>query len=114
MTPEEIRTEAIERIARVLFEQDAADACSDDPFEDWAPRYRREAAPYIDALAAAGLLPTGEQFGVGSDTTPCCIHESEHAARLDQTAHGGPLRHRWTHNWHEVAAAERYSGQDGE
>ncbi|WP_280466784.1 hypothetical protein [Nocardia cyriacigeorgica] len=98
MTRDEIRARAIEVISSAR--------------AGYVPRCHAEAA--VDALAEAGLLPTGEQFGVGGDAAPCCIHEDEHAARLDQAAHGGPLRHRWTHNWQEVVAAEQCSVQGGE
>lgn len=52
-TADDIRAEAIERIARSLFE---ADEPYSEPFEDWAARYRRKAAPFVDALG--DLLPT--------------------------------------------------------
>lgn len=67
MNAEQLRAEAVERIARVLFEQDAADACSDDPFEHWAPRYRRKAEPFVDALG--DLLPSGMEQSVAYAVT---------------------------------------------
>jgi len=59
MNAEQIRAEAVEVIARELFAAD--EPGNDQSFDDWAPRYRRKAAPYVDALAAAGLLPTGTE-----------------------------------------------------
>ncbi|WP_280502037.1 hypothetical protein [Nocardia farcinica] len=59
MTAPDIRAKAIEVLARELFAVDADLAgYGPDDFEDWAPRYRRKAEPYVDALAEAGLLPT--------------------------------------------------------
>lgn len=60
MTSDEIRVKAIDVLARVLFEADEPGA--DQAFEDWAPRYRQQAAPYIDALSEAGLLPTSMEL----------------------------------------------------
>jgi hypothetical protein len=78
MTAADIRAKAIERIARVLFDADAADACSGDPFEDWAARYRRKAEPFIDALAAAGLLPTQARDSIEARIRAVVLVNGEH------------------------------------
>ncbi|WP_228002161.1 hypothetical protein [Nocardia australiensis] len=57
MTPEEIRAEAIEVIAWQLLELD--DPYAEHPADDWRAEYHPRAVPFVDALAAAGLLPTG-------------------------------------------------------
>lgn len=59
MTAPTIRAQAVEVLARALF--DAASGGlgdTDEPFDAWASAYRHKAAPYVDALAEAGLLPT--------------------------------------------------------
>ncbi|WP_280439011.1 hypothetical protein [Nocardia cyriacigeorgica] len=102
MTPEEIRAEAIETILR----KTSRGLMPEFVIRPWA----EEA---IDALAEAGLLPTGARYGVGSGFTlgefetgcqiaPCCIHPTLDAARLDQAAHEGPIRRQWMHDWQEV------------
>lgn len=121
-TREQIRGEAIDRIARVLFEADAADACSDAPYEDWAPRYRRKALPFVDALG--DLLPTSIEWGVryeAPDITPRMDNPggiSTHTRTLPNEAHvraavanGAPIRvtnrravSRYAHDWTEEDA----------
>ncbi|MFJ4653782.1 hypothetical protein ACIP5Y_21155 [Nocardia sp. NPDC088792] len=48
-TPDEIRAEAIDRLARMQFQLD-------EPYEHWAPQYRREVTKFVDALG--DMLPT--------------------------------------------------------
>ena len=76
MTAEQIRAEAIEVLARKLFEDDEP---GDEPFDDWAARYRRKAAPFVDALAAAGLLPVGVDYrwAYQPDGTPLGYRERQ-------------------------------------
>lgn len=67
MTPEEIRAEAIERLAIGQFDVDESDYSRlDAPARDWdavpegvRERYRVDAEPLVDALG--DLLPTGTQ-----------------------------------------------------
>lgn len=114
MNLDKIRAEAIEVLARTDFARFCKTATWEEVDESDRATWISPAEALVDALAEAGLLPTGEQFGVGGDGAPCCIHEDEHAARLDQTTHGGPLRHRWTHNWQVVDGRAPHVSRDKE
>ena len=76
MTPEEIRAEAIERLAIGQFDIDESDYSRPDaPARAWdavpegvRERYRVDAEPLVDALG--DLLPTGAEEG-GRCDAPC-------------------------------------------
>ncbi|WP_043737759.1 hypothetical protein [Nocardia asiatica] len=72
MTPEEIRREYVEALARAAWENRAPARSSDPAWEQLSgPRrelFQEWGARYADALAAAGLLPTsveGRYIGRG-------------------------------------------------
>jgi len=107
---DEIRDRAIEVLARHMFESDGPD----EQYEGfWEGRYRRYAGPYVDALAAAGLLPTGEEWGTRPNDGlyagtvmvkgPEEKGVREYASALP--AHEITIVHRYTHDWQEEGAA---------
>ncbi|WP_280201290.1 hypothetical protein [Nocardia cyriacigeorgica] len=119
MTPDEYRDEVVEKLAGTLArytitENFAIGVTIEQRDRTPTTQHTATAAVLADALAAAGLLPTGVRYGVGGDftlgeiqaggrVTPCCIHPTLDAARLDQAAHEGSIRRQWTHDWQEVA-----------
>ncbi len=128
MTPDEIRALYVETLARA----DYADwldrvrvaaarwdeECEHLPWDEqpdkgeWGrDHWRRIHTRAVDALAAAGLLPTGIEWGAGEvedhtadavRTVPHDVHEDEKDARADALANGEPLMQRYTHDWREV------------
>ncbi|WP_405490421.1 hypothetical protein [Nocardia sp. NBC_00511] len=85
MSPEQIRAEAVDRLARMQFELDNPTA--GERYEDWAPQYRREMAKYVDAHG--DMLPTGV----------------DEYRRTDYDAQGYPVVHqfrRYVTDWQEV------------
>jgi hypothetical protein len=101
---ERIRAEAIERIARALFEADAADMGSSDPYEDWAARYRRRAEPFVDALG--DMLPVDEQWRVAQQISPrvkdCVAAFSRDEAHRYASRSGGTPERRYLGAWTEA------------
>lgn len=108
MTPEEIRAEAVEQLARTLARYTITTSTTGVTIEQHdraaTMQHTATAAVLVDALAEAGLLPTGVRYGVGQMTygEPCCVHHTLHSAMLDRRAHQGPIRRQWTHDWQEV------------
>lgn len=109
MTPDEIRALYVEALAR-------AHGCAEiDESQHDASLKRGQLAAIeadVDTLAAAGLLPTGIEWGAGEvedHTTdrvrivPHDVHEDEKDARADALVNGEPLMQRFSHDWREVA-----------
>lgn len=123
MTPEEIRAEAIDRIARTEYDawKVAYDhIIRDDPHEQPAPTYdaapagygmktgfQRSAARVVDALG--DLLPTGRQWAARLTSPRGNITRLTSSRRDDIAMHSGPsidgdpfvIEYQWTHEWKE-------------
>lgn len=112
MTPEEIRALYLKTLARA----ELASVSFLHPYDgvqSTAVRTNDDAAQAaVDALAAAGLLPTGIEWGAGEvedhttdlvRTVPHDVHEDEKDARADALVNGEPLMQRFSHDWREVA-----------
>lgn len=96
MTPEEIRAQAIHRVAKAIWgmnhgpEWPWESLIYDDPYRT---RCMEGAAVAVDALAAAGLLPTGMEWGVRfekQDSAPTMGNPSgvfTHIVRVQDEAH---------------------------
>lgn len=101
-TADDIRAEAIDRLARMQFELDGPGA--DDRYEDWAPRYRREVTKFVDALG--DLLPTGAQWAVShrnhSPSVRVYYHDDRESAAEHATRPNHYLVRQLTHEWMEV------------
>lgn len=117
MRPEEIRAEAIEAVARAQRTIDlGAHPHREDgtPREDWATMtewarnmYLSDVAPLVDALAEAGLLPTGVEWGASDlgEDEPGMLwgRDGEGAARRAAASTvGRALHRRFVTDWREV------------
>ena len=114
MTADEIRALYVETLARSQFEHRTR---SYMPREAWVwesrhrvdqDLYRRWAEGHVDALAEAGLLPTGIEWGAGEvedhttdrvRTVPHSVYDNEADAVADAVANMDPLMQRYTHDW---------------
>ena len=110
-TREQIRAEAIERLAVGQFEIDERDYCSaTSPARAWAAvpervrqRYRVDAEPLVDALG--DLLPTGIEWGVyldGMGPPNPFRTASESTARSLLDSQDDHVVRKYTHDWIEV------------
>lgn len=111
MSPEEIRAEAIERLARFRYEQDVPGEWESMP-EEIRERARRWAAPVVDALG--DMLPTQAEWYVVYDdpdhgkilSTFCHSREqAEHQIRCNEDEfHDGrsSLARRFLTDWQAV------------
>lgn len=106
VTPEEIRAEAIERIARHLFNDDDGNLWWDnDELRVGDPEpYRQRTAGILDALG--DMLPDEVVYAVGGEFTRVLTSSETHARRElahpQRTAASARLWRRWTHSWTEV------------
>jgi hypothetical protein len=112
---EQIRAEAIERLARWEHmltrakEPDCVVPPWDDDSEERREAHRAAVSGYVDALG--DLLPTGIEWGSGvvEDHTgdrvrlvPWNNHDTEEAAREIAAAYKEPVMRAYTHDWIEV------------
>jgi hypothetical protein len=112
MTADDIRAEAVERIAKELFamRRRSSDPEWGDPRPGFAWKWRlhrESAARLVDALG--DLLPTDEEFAIGSENYRLRAGDDEAGARAGLTqmrakgARAVRLWHHWKHSWTEVA-----------
>ncbi|WP_280499370.1 hypothetical protein [Nocardia cyriacigeorgica] len=114
MTADEIRAHTIEVLARSAYETRAT-ARSSDPDWDHASAARKQqhiwaAGKAVDALAEAGLLPTGAEWGFGCDCRGCDLDQCEttthaHIARTMRPAES-PLWVRYFTDWREITTPQ--------
>ncbi|WP_328439150.1 hypothetical protein [Nocardia puris] len=105
---DEIRAQAVEVIGRLMFGADFPD--DSEEWEDWATRYRRHAAPYVDVLAAVGLLPTDIEWGVigyhdgeeFKDSIDVYTREDAERKRDRHYPRGAAVRQRYVTDWREA------------